>query len=95
MALVLWRITGDGMVALLFSIVADLLAALPTVLKSYQYPQTESAGTFWAGVIATIINLLTLSHFTFISASVSVYVLIINLVLAILISFPRLGRGQT
>jgi len=41
--LVLWMITKVGNVAIFFSIVADGLAAVPTLVKAYKYPDTEIA----------------------------------------------------
>jgi hypothetical protein len=41
--LVLWLITKVGNVAILFSILADGLAAAPTIVKAYRYPDTELA----------------------------------------------------
>jgi uncharacterized membrane protein len=41
--LVLWFITKSGNIAIIFSILADALAALPTVVKSFNYPEAESA----------------------------------------------------
>lgn len=88
-ALILWRLTGDGAVAITFALLADLLAATPTVVKSYRYPQTESSSVFWLGVIGSVITLLTIREWSYSSAAVSVYVLIINLIIATLVSFPR------
>ena len=63
--LVLWMITKVGNVAIFFSIVADGLAAIPTIVKAYKYPDTEIAWPWIATVIGVILTLLTLSTFTF------------------------------
>jgi hypothetical protein len=47
MGLVLWMITKVGNVAIFFSIIADGLAAVPTIVKAYKYPDTEIA---WPGL---------------------------------------------
>ena len=40
--LILWAITDEPNLAILFSLLADLLAGLPTVIKSYRHPRSES-----------------------------------------------------
>lgn len=93
LALVLWAITGQGLVALVLSIAADFAAALPTVAKAYEHPETESAGGFWPAIPAGILTLLTIDTWAFNNYAVVAYILIINLVIATLISWPRLRFG--
>jgi hypothetical protein len=62
---VLWRITGDGNLAILLSIVADGVAAIPTVIKSYKYPETENYMGFLLSGIAALITLLAINTWTF------------------------------
>src|SRR6266481_6564845 len=45
-ALILWYITTSGNVSIVFSILADGLAALPTIVKSFNFPETESSWPF-------------------------------------------------
>src|SRR5690348_5964176 len=42
LALVLWVLTTSPILAIVFSIAADALALGPTLLKSWQYPETET-----------------------------------------------------
>src|SRR4029078_6496608 len=41
-----WFITQVGNVAIFFSILSDALAAIPTVIKSYKAPETETAQAY-------------------------------------------------
>lgn len=50
--LLLWIITREGNVAIFFAIAADLLAAIPTVKKSYFHPESEH----WAGYLSGGLN---------------------------------------
>lgn len=77
-ALALWLITGKGNVAILFSICADLLACLPTATKAYKHPQTESSGAFVAGLIGTLLGILTIQHWTFASYAFPFYLVLAN-----------------
>jgi hypothetical protein len=57
--LILWYITASGNVAIVFSILADGLAALPTIVKSFNFPETESSWTYFTGSLSAAITLLT------------------------------------
>jgi hypothetical protein len=41
-AIIAWQATGDGVLALIFAVAADSLAALPTLRKSFQDPWSEN-----------------------------------------------------
>jgi hypothetical protein len=77
LALTLWAITGKGDVAILFSILADLFAATPTIVKSYKAPQTENAVAFFAGAIGGAIVLLTIKNWTFANYGFPLYILLV------------------
>lgn len=63
--LILWQITKVGNVAIAFSILADGLAALPTVVKAYKYPETEAALPWLGAVASGILTLVTIKHWNF------------------------------
>lgn len=44
LGLLFWQITQVGNIAIFFSILADALAYIPTLAKSWSYPETESGG---------------------------------------------------
>lgn len=87
LGLVLWMITKVGNVAIFFSIVADGLAAFPTLVKAYKYPDTEIAWPWIATVIGVILTLLTLSTFTFANSGFIIYILVLNTLIYILVQF--------
>ena len=89
--LVLWMITKVGNVAIFFSIVADGLAAVPTIVKAYKYPDTEIAWPWIATVFGVILTLLSLSDFTFANCGFILYILVVNLLIYTLVQF-RLGE---
>jgi len=89
--LALWMITKVGNVAILFSIIADALAAVPTIVKAYKYPDTEIAWTWIMTVFGVILTLLTISTFTFANSGFILYILVLNLLIYILIQF-RVGE---
>jgi hypothetical protein len=89
--LVLWVITKVGNVAIFFSIVADGLAAVPTIVKAWKYPDTEIAWPWIATVVGVILTLLTLSEFTFANSAFILYILAVNILIYTLVQF-RLGE---
>ena len=90
LGLALWMITKVGNVAILFSIVADGLAAVPTVVKAYRYPETEIAWPWIATAFGVVLTLLTLSTFTFANCGFIIYILALNILIYLLVQF-RLG----
>lgn len=88
--LVAWIITRTGNVAIFFTIVADCLALLPTLVKSISFPETESHLVFMYGAISAGITLLALNTWDFTHAAFPVYIFIVCALLFVLIRF-KLG----
>jgi len=64
LGLILWAITRTSNIALLFSILADGLAVLPTLRKAYLEPESENYTAFILSGIASLITLLTINTWT-------------------------------
>jgi hypothetical protein len=90
LGLLLWWVTGEGNVAIVFSILADGLAFLPTLVKSYFHPDTESPWTFMASEIATIMGLMTVTKWNFEHVGFQLYILVANIA-AIAFIYFKLG----
>jgi hypothetical protein len=91
LGLILWLITKVGNIAITFSILADGLAAVPTIVKAYKYPDTELAWPWIATVFGVVLTLLTLSEWTFANSGFIVYILLVNTLIFSLIQF-RIGE---
>jgi hypothetical protein len=89
--LILWLITKVGNIAIFFSIVADGLAAVPTIVKSYKYPDTELAWPWIATTFGVILTLLTLKELTFANSGFIIYILMVNTLIFSLVQF-RIGE---
>ncbi len=87
LGLSLWAITKEGNVAIIFAILADALAALPTLTKSYSDPESESWFAFFTAAISAAIALLTINNWTFANYAFPLYLLLICSTLVILIKF--------
>jgi len=89
--LILWLITKVGNLAIFFSIVADGLAALPTIIKAYKYPETEIAWPWLATCIGVSLTLLTLKEWTFTNSGFIIYIFFVDLIIFIFVQF-KLGN---
>lgn len=89
--LVLWQLTKIGNIAILFSLIADALASLPTILKSYKFPETENWAPFSIGTIGALISLLTVTNWTFGYIAFPIYIMLVNSIIFFLI-YTRIGK---
>lgn len=87
LALILWGITGNGLVAIVLSILADLLAGVPTLIKAYQKPETEHSDVFRNGAISAAITLLTIDTWKFANFGFALYILLMCCTLYVFIRF--------
>lgn len=89
--LILWLVTKVGNVAITFSILADGMAAIPTIVKAYKYPDTEMAWPWIATVFGVVLTLLTLNELTFANSGFIIYILLVNTLIFSLVQF-RIGE---
>ncbi len=76
--LILWQITQDGVLAILLSLIADVFASIPTVVKAYKAPQTESPAAYFITGIGAIITFLTISNWNFATYAFPLYIVLLN-----------------
>jgi hypothetical protein len=90
-ALGMWAVTGKGDVAIAFSILSDLWAAIPTLHKALYRPETESAKAFVPSAVGCVITLLTIhpGAWVFANFGFPIYILLIDCVISALILTPR------
>jgi hypothetical protein len=78
-----WVITDDPNLAILFALVADLLAGIPTLVKAFRYPESESWIAYAISAVGFGIGLLAIQDFSFESGAFPIYLFLLNLLLAI------------
>jgi len=86
LGIVFWLLADAPNVAILFSILADAMAAVPTVIKSYKEPETENGTVFLGGMISAFITLLTIHSWEFKNYAFSAYIFSICVLLFSLIT---------
>jgi hypothetical protein len=92
-----WLVTRSGVVAIVAAIVADGLAGLPTVVKSWTTPQSESASSYIGALANSGILLLTVRHWTTAQVAFPLYIVCVATVEVILVGGrvgPRLSRRR-
>ncbi len=89
LGLLFWIVTNEPNVAIIFSLVSDTFASLPTYVKAYKAPFTENYAVFLAGVINTIIVILSLSSFSFSHIAFPLYILINHALFVLIILWRR------
>lgn len=89
--IILWGITKDANLAIFFAILADLSASAPTLVKSWNYPETENASPFIFGCLAAMVTLATIKQWDFANYGFPLAILLICLIFVLLIKF-RIGQ---
>lgn len=86
LALVLWGITKQPAIAIIFAIVSDFIAAVPTLVKSWKYPETETAVPYTTGLISALTSFGAIRMWGFAELAFPVYLIFIDssLILAII-----------
>lgn len=90
-ALIGWMLTREASVAIWMSILADVLAAVPTFLKSYRSPQTESSRAYICGLLSATITLLAVREWSVESVAFPMWIALLTATLLALINMPRSG----
>jgi hypothetical protein len=96
--LVAWLVTRHGTVALAASIGADALAAVPTLQKSWRWPETETAAAYVGAAANAAITLLTVKRVTTAVVAFPIYILTVASVEAALVAGrvgPRLRSWRS
>jgi hypothetical protein len=88
----LWAVIRDPNAALLFSIIADFAAGIPTFRKAWTHPHTESWRSYALSTAGFSVSLLAVHLWTFENVAFVAYFVAMNAALAAL-SFRGRGRG--
>ncbi len=89
LALILWAITKEPVIAIIFAITSDGFAAIPTLVKSWKFPETETFIAYVAAIFCVLTSFAAVKIWNFSSIAFPTYLIIVN----ILITFAIL-RGR-
>lgn len=78
LAIILWVITKEPITAIIFSLVADIFATIPTVKKTWQYPETEKSYTYIGGLFSAITAFTVIKVWNFPSLAFPIYLVLMD-----------------
>jgi hypothetical protein len=78
LAIVMWWLTKEPNIAIVFSIASDALAAVPTITKAWSNPETESIWPYVVGIFGAASSLVVAVTWTFSSYAFPIYLMITN-----------------
>lgn len=89
LALGFWIVFDQGFVATLCAILADGIAFIPTYIKSWKAPDTETLSSYYSGSFNALLSLATVPTFSFITIGFAAYLFIGNLIEVVLVLVRR------
>jgi hypothetical protein len=75
LGLILWQVLDLPIVALICSIVADFAFGLPTIIKTYKEPESETPYVWLFAVISAVFSIAAIEKFVFTDAAFPIYLL--------------------
>lgn len=79
----LWALTKNANLAILFALLADFCAAIPTIIKCYKHPKSESWHAYLLSTIGFGISLMSVQMWNFENYAFILYLTLINGVMAL------------
>jgi len=77
-ALILWAITKDANIAIIFAITSDGFAAVPTLKKAWTNPETEVVMPYVTGLIAALTSFAAIKYWIFSEYAFAMYLVFID-----------------
>lgn len=95
LAIAVWFILDSPKIGILFAVIGDGFAALPTFVKAWKYPKTETGLTYMINLIAVLLVIPSIPTWNIENSAFQIYLLAANLILIISIyrkKFSASGR---
>jgi hypothetical protein len=93
-----WLVTQNGVVAIVAAMAADFLAGIPTLMKSWTNPASETVTSYAGAVANSGLLLLTVDHWTTDVVAFPLLIVVVGALETILVGLkigPRLARVRT
>jgi hypothetical protein len=85
LGLILWQALGVALIALIFAIIADFSFGLPTIIKTYKDPSSETSFVWIAAVIAGAFGVMAVGEIAFHELAYPLYLLLFDLTVVLLV----------
>ena len=83
LALILWAVTKNPNIAIALAIISDGFAGAPTLIKAWQYPETESGLLYLASIFSALTGLLAVKNWMFSEYAFNVYLVSMGILLTV------------
>ncbi len=95
MGLVLWQVLDMPVLAIICAIAADLSFGIPTIIKSYKNPGSETFFVWLMSSVSGFLSLLAIQQFVFHEVAYPLYLFIYDTIVMLLVLkiIHRPGRG--
>lgn len=90
LAIAVWLILDSPRIAILFAVIGDGFAALPTFVKAWKYPKTETGITYVINLIAVLLVVPSIPIWNIENSAFQIYLFATNLILIIAIYRKKL-----
>jgi hypothetical protein len=80
-ALFFWAVADSPRTAIVLAASGDGLAALPTVIKAWRYPETETGFTYLASFISVVLVIPSIPEWNIENSAFQIYLLLVNTLL--------------
>jgi hypothetical protein len=88
-ALLLWVITKDPLLAIILITIIDMLAFIPTFRKSFSKPHTETAFTYIMSGLKFLVSLFAIQHISGVTVLYPASLVVTNLGFVVMLSYRR------
>jgi hypothetical protein len=93
LALVLWQITKEANIAIVFAIIADSFAAIPTLRKGWNNPETETIMPFVTGIINALTGFFAIKYWHFSEYGFTLYLFLMDAALIFSVYGKRITKS--
>ena len=91
LALILWFVTKEPLVAVIFAIASDGFAAYPTLRKAWKYPESEYWPSYAASSLSALTSFMVAVHWDFMTLAFPTYLFFVMGAIALGAMRPHIG----
>jgi hypothetical protein len=88
--IVLWVVTDNPILAIVFSILGDIAGGVPTITKAFNRPDSEPKKPYLFTMASMVITTLTIDHWVFAAYAFPIYIFCINF-LILALAYSKIG----
>jgi hypothetical protein len=94
-AIIAWQLAHQPVLAILFAIIADLMASVPTVVKAYRDPWSEDPSVWIIICIASLLGIFSTTIFNAANLIFPAYIFFINGLIGLLSLIGRRSKPKS